>query len=175
MSNDPASIRAMAESDIAAVRALASEIWHEHYTDIIGTAQIEYMLEERYRAEVLRAELATERLWWDVLSVDGELAGYCSYFVEEEAEVMKLDKLYVRARVRGQGFGERLLERVMRVAADEGCSKVVLAVNKRNARAIAAYRKWGFEVEQAVVKDIGGGFVMDDYIMARHIQPRRAQ
>ena len=41
----------------------------------------------------------------------------------------------------------------------------MLAVNKRNAAAIAAYRKHGFEIVEAVVKDIGGGFVMDDYIM----------
>jgi ribosomal protein S18 acetylase RimI-like enzyme len=41
----------------------------------------------------------------------------------------------------------------------------VLAVNKHNAQAIAAYRKNGFRVADAVVKDIGGGFVMDDYIM----------
>jgi ribosomal protein S18 acetylase RimI-like enzyme len=43
---------------------------------------------------------------------------------------------------------------------------IVLAVNRSNAVAIAAYRKYGFEVCAAHVKDIGGRFVMDDYIMA---------
>ena len=41
--------------------------------------------------------------------------------------------------------------------------------------AIAAYRKHGFEVRDSIVKAIGGGFVMDDYIMARPVarQPAR--
>jgi ribosomal protein S18 acetylase RimI-like enzyme len=43
----------------------------------------------------------------------------------------------------------------------------VLAVNKSNRSAISAYLKHGFRVGDAVVKDIGGGFVMDDYIMVK--------
>ena len=43
----------------------------------------------------------------------------------------------------------------------------MLAVNKNNATAIAAYLKHGFRIADAVVKEIGGGFVMDDYIMER--------
>ena len=49
-------------------------------------------------------------------------------------------------------------------AASE-CRRLILAVNKHNANAIAAYRRWGFEVERALVTDIGAGFVMDDYLM----------
>jgi hypothetical protein len=45
----------------------------------------------------------------------------------------------------------------------------VLAVNKGNRSAIAAYLKNGFTVLESVVKDIGGGFVMDDHIMVRRI------
>jgi len=52
-----------------------------------------------------------------------------------------------------------------------GYRGVILAVNKRNASAIAAYRKYGFRIVDAIVKEIGGGFVMDDYIM--EIQVRR--
>ena len=45
----------------------------------------------------------------------------------------------------------------------------MLAVNKHNFNAIAAYRKHGFIVREAVVKEIGGGFVMDDYIMEKRL------
>ena len=33
-------------------------------------------------------------------------------------------------------------------------------------QAIAAYRKWGFEVTATSLREIGSGFVMDDYLMA---------
>jgi diamine N-acetyltransferase len=44
---------------------------------------------------------------------------------------------------------------------------VLLAVNKRNVNAINAYLKHGFRIAEAVVKEIGGGFVMDDYVMEK--------
>jgi RimJ/RimL family protein N-acetyltransferase len=52
-----------------------------------------------------------------------------------------------------------------------GCHTLILAGNKQNARAIAAYRKNGFEVRDAVRVDIGNGFVMDDFIMAKLLAP----
>jgi len=42
-------------------------------------------------------------------------------------------------------------------------------VNKRNVRAIKAYQRNGFEIADSVVTDIGGGFVMDDYVMAKDL------
>jgi ribosomal protein S18 acetylase RimI-like enzyme len=50
-----------------------------------------------------------------------------------------------------------------------GARRLILSVNKRNARAIAAYRRNGFTVAEAVMVDIGRGFVMDDFIMARDL------
>jgi ribosomal protein S18 acetylase RimI-like enzyme len=77
-----------------------------------------------------------------------------------------------------------MIERAGAVARERGCSRLVLAVNKNNRDAIAAYLKHGFRVADAVVKDIGGGYVMDDYIMVkpvagdpstlRHAQDRHA-
>ena len=51
-------------------------------------------------------------------------------------------------------------------ARQRGCSWLTLAVNRDNHAAIAAYRKWGFEVTATSLREIGSGFVMDDYLMA---------
>jgi ribosomal protein S18 acetylase RimI-like enzyme len=162
-------IRPLAAGDIEALRALAAQIWHEHYTAIIGTAQIQYMLEQRYRPEVLHEELRRAGLWWDLLLIDDVPRGYSSYFLTGEHGELRLDKLYLHGACRRRGHGERMLERVLAQARASGCNRVSLAVNKRNTRAITAYQKWGFAIEQAVVKDIGGGFVMDDYVMVRPV------
>jgi len=42
---------------------------------------------------------------------------------------------------------------------------ITLTVNKHNAGSLEAYRKLGFEKIGPIVQDIGGGFVMDDYIL----------
>ena len=44
-----------------------------------------------------------------------------------------------------------------------------LNVNKGNVRAIAFYQKRGFGVIKSVVLDVGGGFVMDDYVMGKEL------
>ena len=169
MSADRIVIRPLAESDIDALRALAAEIWHDHYSAIIGTAQIQYMLEQRYRPEVLREELSRMGVWWDLLLIDDVPKGYSSYFLTDESDELKLDKLYLHSACQRRGYGERMHERVLAKARSLGLRRVSLAVNKGNSAAIAAYRKWGFAIERAVVKDIGGGFVMDDYIMVRPV------
>ena len=165
----PVEVRSLREADIEAVGALAREIWRAHYPAIITMAQIEYMLDERYAPSVLRAEMQSTGLWWDVLLQAGRPAAFSSYFLTERPGEMKLDKLYVHPDSQRRGYGARLIERACACARVHGCSRLVLAVNKRNDNAIAAYRKHGFAIEQAAVKDIGGGFVMDDYIMVRSL------
>ena len=44
---------------------------------------------------------------------------------------------------------------------------VILAVNKRNDKAIGSYKKYGFIVREAITDDIGHGFVMDDFVMEK--------
>jgi ribosomal protein S18 acetylase RimI-like enzyme len=73
----------------------------------------------------------------------------------------------VRPADHRRGYGRRLLEHVSRTALRHECSTLVLAVNKRNAGAIEMYRACGFSMVGAAVKDIGGGYVMDDYLMSR--------
>lgn len=82
---------------------------------------------------------------------------------------LKLHKLYIHPDCQRQGLGPRLLHHVESVARTSGRIIVVLTVNKKNAKAIAAYRKHGFTIRESVVTDIGGGFVMDDYVMAKQV------
>lgn len=155
--------------DVEGISALAAEIWRRHYADIISAAQIEYMLKQRYEPQVIRVELQRGDLWWDKLLVGETIFGFASYFRSGQVGEMKLDKLYVHHDHQQQGFGGLLIAHVCSSARRMGCSRLTLAVNKRNRSAIAAYLKHGFRVSEAVVKDIGGGFVMDDYIMVRDI------
>ncbi len=71
--------------------------------------------------------------------------------------------------VHGKGIGRMLIEHVEQAARSQGCDTVVLNVNKNNAGAISAYERCGFAKCEAVVVDIGGGFVMDDYVMAKRL------
>ena len=162
------SIAPLAEADVEAICVLAREIWRRHYPPIIGTAQTEYMLAQRYVPEVIRDELARDDLWWDTLAEDGAFVAFASSLRVPE-RTLKLDKLYVHPERQRRGYGAALIEHTCDRARRLTCDRVVLAVNKHNAGAIAAYRRLGFVVAEAVVKEIGGGFVMDDYIMEKRV------
>ena len=84
-----------------------------------------------------------------------------------EPGVTKLHKLYLLLELHGRGWGSRLLQHCEREIRTAGARRLILAVNKRNTKAIAAYQRNGFVIAESVVTDIGGGFVMDDFIMAK--------
>ncbi len=168
MAENPVRIAPLEAQDVERLAALAREIWYAHYPAIIGMAQIEYMLGQRYGLDVVREELGREGLWWSKLMVGAEMTGFASYFLTAAAE-MKIDKLYVHPRHQRRGYGGMMIAHIREVARLRGCSRLVLAVNKRNQSAIAAYLKHGFHIAEAVVKDIGDGFVMDDYVMAKSV------
>ncbi len=46
---------------------------------------------------------------------------------------------------------------------------VSLTVNKFNTGSIAAYQAMGFVIKEAVVIDIGEGFIMDDFRMEKKL------
>jgi ribosomal protein S18 acetylase RimI-like enzyme len=162
-------IEPLAAQDVEQLAGLAREIWYAHYSAIISAAQIEYMLGQRYNSDVVLAELRSDGMWWDKLIVAGGMAGFASYFLTGIPGEMKLDKLYVHPRLQRRGYGGMMIARAGEVARSSGCSRLVLAVNKNNRGAIAAYLKHGFSIANSVVKDIGGGFVMDDYIMVKPV------
>jgi ribosomal protein S18 acetylase RimI-like enzyme len=162
-------IAPLSDADVEVLCALAREVWRAHYPSIIGEAQTEYMLAQRYRPEIIRAELARGDVWWDTLTEDGRMVAYASSLLADEPLSIKIDKLYVHPERQRSGYGGALIDHTCDRARRLGLTRVVLAVNKRNESAIAAYRKSGFDIREAVVQGIGGGFVMDDYIMEKRL------
>lgn len=152
--------------EVDAIHCLAGVVWRHHYPGIISEAQIEYMLQQRYEPAQIVAELARPDLWWDKLASPTAILGFASSFLTDERGEMKLDKLYVHPDFQRRGYGGRLVAHAAERARALGCARLVLAVNRNNVAAIAAYCKRGFTLRGTQVKDIGGGFVMDDYIMA---------
>ena len=153
------------ESDVPVLRELAERIWREYYPAIIGQAQVDYMLPRMYSAEVIRGELANGTVW-EIASDDDAIIGFCSISLEPDGGA-KLHKLYLDTQRHGRGFGQLLIRRAVEIAQELGAIALWLQVNKQNTRAIRAYERAGFHVDKAAVFDIGGGFVMDDFIMAK--------
>ena len=182
MSPNATRITPAADTDLPVISELAGVIWRACYPGIITHAQIDYMLERMYALEVMREEIRAQAIRYDLMSVDDKPAGFASYgpteaettrrdvqTVQRAVPAFKLHKLYILPELHGRGFGSLLLQHVEREVFGLGGRRLVLSVNKRNAKAIAAYKRNGFAIADSIVTDIGGGFVMDDYVMAKDL------
>lgn len=162
-------IRRAGKLDIPLISQLAASIWRDCYPGIITNAQIEYMLARMYSLETLQDEMHAQQIHYELLFAETDAVGFASYGPAKQTGVFKLHKLYLRLDWRGRGLGSMLLQYCEREALKLGARKLVLNVNKRNLKAIRAYGRNGFRIEDSVVADIGGGFVMDDFVMGKEL------
>lgn len=152
-----------------AISILAGEIWREHYTPIIGAEQVEYMLTKFQSAEQIASDINENGYVYFTAKCEEndsneEIIGYCAVIPREDC--LFLSKMYVKREYRGIGIARRFMNEVHSLCrAEYGFSKIRLTVNKHNSRSIAAYKRMGFETVDSVITEIGGGFIMDDYVM----------
>lgn len=158
----PISINKAKEEDLTAIANLADIIWREHYTPIIGPEQVEYML-HKFQSTSAMSQQLLEGVSYYTLWLDDLLVGYLSFYTK--GEVLFLSKIYVLSQLRGQGIGQQAMDFIKEQTKLKGLMRIQLTVNKHNTGSITAYERMGFKKTDEVVMDIGGGFVMDDYVM----------
>lgn len=150
-------------AEIEKLANLASEIWHEYWTIILSDQQIDYMVDKFQSVPAIQAQIQDDGYIYNVLEDCGNLIGYFGICPKEN--YLFLSKLYVKKSFRGLGCGRLAFNKIKQIALKYGKTKIQLTVNKNNINTIKAYEKWGFKQIDAVVTDIGSGFVMDDFIM----------
>ncbi len=158
------------QAQIKRTSLLAREIWQEHYTPIIGSEQVEYMLQRFQSPQAINEQIQGGVLYYLVLSAE-EDAGYLALEPDPGQGSAKLSKIYVRKDKRRCGLGRKTLEFAEMLCRDMGVKALWLTVNRHNHAAIAFYRQEGFTAAGTVVQDIGGGFIMDDYKMVKSLSP----
>lgn len=148
---------------------LARLIWQQHYPGIISQAQIDYMLHQRYGLELILQQLGETGHGWSVANTEGAMRGFCHCLLASGTRPVKIDKLYVHPDYQRQGIGAALLAQVEDQSRAHGAHTISLRTNQRNHVALAAYRKYGFDIVSEAITDIGGGFRMEDYVLEKRL------
>jgi len=157
--------------DLPRIQQLAHDIWHECYPGIITVGQIRYMLKRGYGLDTLKSEISEGEIRFEQILVEGKPIGFASHGPTDRPKEIKIHKLYVHPHHQRQGHGSCLIDHIAKKCGAEGTETLVLAVNKRNTPAISSYIKNGFRQREAVIVDIGGGYIMDDYILEKSLLP----
>lgn len=156
------------KDQLSVIRDLAYTIWPIAYGTILSQEQLTYMLDKFYNLEAL--ELQQEQGQVFLLAEEDEIFyGFAAYELNCSAPgKTKLHKIYVLPNTQGKGIGKQLLDEVIEKALAAKNHTLFLNVNKYN-KAKSFYEHIGFEVIADEVIDIGQGYVMDDYVMAKQI------
>ena len=157
-------------AELQAVRDIVNSVWPPTFREILSPEQITFMMKMMYAPEVMEREL-DEGIYFEILSLDGEDAGFISYGrYEGQPETVKLHKCYLLEKFQGQGHGSAMLRHAALAARQMGAKYLRLNVNKHNEKAIRAYQRNGYVTVESVKNDIGKGFFMDDYVMEKRLE-----
>lgn len=157
---------AAGREDIQTVAALAREIWEQHYTPIIGAAQVKYMVDNFQSREAIEADIASGYVY-TIACWKNTPCGYSA--IRFDADALFLSKLYVLQAFRGKGIAQAMLRAAEEAARQHSVACIRLTCNKYNTGSLSAYAHMGFTRAADIVTDIGGGFVMDDYVMEKRL------
>jgi GNAT superfamily N-acetyltransferase len=158
---------ASGREDIQTIAALAREIWGQHYTPIIGAAQVKYMVDNFQSEKAVEADIASGYVY-TVAYREGTPCGYSA--IRFDPDVLFLSKLYVLQAFRGKGIAQAMLRAACEAARQYSLTCIRLTCNKYNTGSLSAYARMGFVRTADIVTDIGGGFVMDDYVLEKRLE-----
>jgi len=150
--------------DVELIAILAEKIWKEYYPSIIGTRQVEYMLNKFYSKAALLDQMQQNQRFFLIYEDDIPM-GYISV-TPEDSRTFFLNKFYIDGSFQRKGFGTEAFELLLKILNNP--DKISLTVNRQNYKAINFYFRNDFIIEQVADFDIGEGFVMNDFVMVRN-------
>lgn len=151
--------------DMATVHDLAHEIWPTAYLEILGQAQLDYMLDKIYSLPSLEHQFHDLKHHF-ILILDNEIpVGFASFSLHDnDASVYHLNKIYVHHDQQGKNLGKRMLDYIIEEIKNAGADTLQLNVNRHN-KALHFYEKQGFKMIRSEDIDIGSGYFMNDYVL----------
>ena len=137
-------------ADGPALDAMAQAIWIETFAHGVSAEDAATYLAQAYGPSgKLIADLASGAARFRLAVADGRIVGYAKlnppWLPDAEPGAMQLSQIYVTSDQHGTGVGKVLLDWAITTAREDGAAALLLTVWEENHRAVAFYRRNGFE------------------------------
>lgn len=162
-------IRPAKKTDLPTIHYLAHEIWPSAYLEILGQAQLDYMLDTIYSLPSLQHQFSVLNHSFIVATENEIPVGFASYSSNQDTKtVYRLHKIYVLPNKQGKDIGKKMLDFVIAAIKEKDAVRLQLNVNRYN-KALHFYEKQGFKIIRQEDIDIGSGYFMNDYVLEIHL------
>lgn len=154
--------------DYDVIRSLAEVVWPHTYSKILSEEQLDYMFDMMYSQNAYNEQLSLKNHHYLLAKDEGRFLGFASYEINCRPGTTKIHKLYVLPETQGKGIGNILVSKIENIARNHGNNLIILNVNRYNP-AVDFYLRAGFVKAGQEDINIGNGYLMEDYIMQKHI------
>ncbi len=155
------SLKKASVAELKRIQEMAHVIWMQHYPEIIGINQINYMLNKMYSLESLSEQVESKKHeFYFILNGQTEV-GFVS-INKLDADTTMIQKFYINQLLAGKGVGTLAFKELLKQVSTK---KIQLTVNRQNYKSINFYFKNGFKILHVADFDIGNGYVMNDFVM----------
>lgn len=150
-------------------RSTFYETWKEYNTE----EDMKIYLDEAFSPEKIRKDIELSDVNTFYLAfLEGRPVGYAKFRNDRTYDEFKgepafeIERIYVYKAFQGAGVAHLLMEKALEQAAKENRKWIWLGVNVDNHRAIAFYKKYGFEIFGNKIFKLGNA-EDPDYLMKR--------
>ncbi|MDJ1501786.1 GNAT family N-acetyltransferase [Xanthocytophaga agilis] len=167
-------IREATSNDFQTIQQIAHQTWPDTFGSILSKEQIAYMLDWMYSIPSLEEQITQKSHTFLLAEEEDTTFGYISYQLNYTNQPkVKIHKIYILPSSQGKGVGKALFTQVEAIARSHSQQTLSLNVNRQNP-AVQFYERIGFHVTGQENIDIGNGFLMEDYIMEKSLEPALA-
>ena len=127
-------------------------------------------LKKSFSTEIQSSELSAPDTIYLIAELDQEPIGFAQLVLDSTdpslkgTKLLEIRRIYAVQEYLGSGVGKELMSACIREAKQRGCDSIWLGVWEKNPRAIAFYKKWGFEEVGTHVFTVGND-PQRDFIM----------
>lgn len=161
-------------SDLYCLQELASQVFMETFSEGNSAKEMSAYISERFSQKQLFSELSNPLSQWYFATERGRKLGYLKLnfgSAQTESfdhEAIELERIYVLREFHGKGYGQLLLNKAINLSKEYDANFLWLGVWEHNHKAVAFYKKNGFEVFGDHIFQLGNE-PQTDWLMKRKL------
>lgn len=158
----------------ALLAELGSSTFYEAFGKFHAQSDLDAYTSKTYNLKAMEANLNASDISYFVAYNSSNDLGYIKLLHDVKIDgllgkTMELEKIYVRQEAYGSGVAGVLMQKAIDESKAAKCQNLFLGVWNENVRALAFYKKWGFEIFSTRTFQLGDT-LCNDYLLCLKLE-----